>query len=780
MSDLQTSDLQTSHLHRKAILLNQGWRFRFADEAWHDVILPHTWNALDTMRLDPPMHYRRGSGTYILDFVPPEGAQGKRLWLEFGAVAQRGWVYFDDNLVAEHHGGYTAFTVEIPNRAGQLRVIADNSPDPDLIPSDMSDFFLYGGITRPVYLYTTGANCIDHLLVDLNVTAELAQMRLRGRLCEPNHEPLSLNVVLTDQQETSVIFECTHVLKARSWRLQLPDLVEPRLWSPAAPHLYRLSVQLLQDNELLDEYSTHLGFRWFEFFEYGPFHLNGQRLLLRGTHRHDDWAGHGAAVPHHLVEQELQQIKEAGFNFIRLGHYPQDDYTLYLCDKLGLIVWEELPWCRGGVGGEVFKQHARTMLREMITQHYNHPSVVFWGLGNELDWESEHPDSTDQAVAAFLRELHNTAKALDPRRLTALRRFEIGSEIVDVYSPSIWSGWYRGLYVDYEAVLRQAMQRYPRMLHIEWGGDSHVGRHNDGPHIQTNVASGHDHGEVPGTATSQQGFARYSRDGDWSESYVIALMSHHLAVQSRLPDFAGSAQWIFKDFGTPLRPENPIPFVNQKGLVKRDGQPKDVYYVFKAFQVDQPQVHIESSAWPTRVVSTSGQTRVRVITNCDMAELFIDDTSCGCQPRQKASAPAELLIWELTLSPGMHTMKAVGINAGTVATCHEITQSVVHGDDGPPVDAATSLKREPDGLYLEVQLLGANGRPVTQHERWVRFVSADAYRDQGHMGGSTIVQTANGRAWYRLPDETTRLLPEDIQVEFTATSIDIVCHWQNR
>lgn len=769
-----------SHLHRNVTALEQGWRFRFADEAWQDVVLPHTWNALDTMRLDPAEHYRRGRGTYILDFVPPHDSEGKRLWLEFGAVAQRGWVYFDDVLIAEHHGGYTAFTVEIPNRAGQLRVVADNSPDPDLIPSDLSDFFLYGGITRPVYLYTTGANRIDHLLVDLDVIAQQAQVRLRGRLYERNHAPLSLHIVLSDQHASAIVFEQTQTLKAHSWRLQLPDINEPRLWSPEAPYLYHLSVQLLQDNQLLDEYCTYLGFRWFDFVEYGPFHLNGQRLLLRGTHRHDDWAGHGAAVPHHLIEQELLLIKQAGFNFIRLGHYPQDDYTLHLCDQLGLIVWEELPWCRGGIGGETFQQHARTMLREMIMQHYNNPSVVFWGLGNELDWESEHPDSTDQAVAGFLQELHNSAKALDPHRLTALRRFEIGAEIVDVYSPSIWSGWYRGLYEDYEAVLRQAIQRYPRMLHIEWGGDSHVGRHNDGPHIQTNVASDDDHGEVPGTATSQKGFARYSRDGDWSESYIIALMSHHLTVQSQIPEFAGSAQWIFKDFGTPLRPENPIPFVNQKGLLRRDGQPKDVYYVFKAFQVDQPQIHIESSAWPTRIVSPSGKTCIRVITNCDSAELFINGISYGCQSRQKSSTPAELLLWEVTLSPGMHTIEAVGINRGTAVTHHEIKQAVILGDEGPPVDAALTLKTEPDGLYLEVQLLGADGHPVGGHERWVRFVSADMVRDQGYMGGSAIVHTANGRAWCKLAHDTNLPSLEDVQVEFTSTTVDVICRSKNR
>src|SRR5215469_14522407 len=150
------------------------------------------------------------------------------------------------------------------------------------------------------------------------------------------------------------------------------------------------------------------------------------------------------------------------------------------------------------------------------------------------------------------------AHRLDPQRLTALRRFEPGASVVDVYSPSIWSGWYHGRYEDYEATLTSAVKRYQRMLHIEWGGDSQFGRHSTGPHIKA-------------------GAAQVSRSSDWSESYILDLMEWHLQLQSRFPQLAGSAQWAFKDFGTPLRPENPIPYVNQKGLVDRDGRPKDAY-----------------------------------------------------------------------------------------------------------------------------------------------------------------------------------------------------------
>jgi len=734
---------------RSGQALAEGWRFHFGDDPWESVTLPHTWNALDTMSTDTEFYYRRGVGTYELEFQPPPGADGRRLWLSFGAVAQRGCVYFDDVLIGEHHGGYTRFEVEIPNRPGLLRVEADNTPDIDLIPSDLSDFYLYGGITRPVMCYHTGQHAIERLFFDVETTRERATITLRGRLDDAPDSALTLRVTITEDEQSRIVETMT--ITTREFSLNLPDVTTPRLWSPDEPYLYPFEVHLYEEDEQLDTHTGTLGFRWFDFPAGGPFYLNGERLLLKGTHRHDDWAGYGSAVPHHLIQQELEAIKSAGFNFIRLGHYPQDDFVLHLCDRLGLIVWEEIPWCRGGVGGEVFKDYTRQMLIEMIEAHYNNPSVVFWGLGNELDWESEHPASTDEAVADFLRELHQLSHDHDPHRLTAIRRFDYGSSIIDVYSPSIWSGWYRGRYEDYEDALRQNMARYPCMLHIEWGGDSHVGRHNDEPHIHTEVEMGTEHGEVPGTATSDAGFARYSRDGDWSESYIVDLMAHHLAVQARQPDLAGTAQWIFKDFGTPLRPENPVPFVNQKGLIDRAGRRKDVYYVFKAFQSYEPVVHIESSGWPVRV----GQVQtVRVITNCETVTLQINGQSVETY---NAGIPAGIVTWQVTLELGEVRLTAIGERDGKPCARHEVTQTVTPGNLGSVAQITTIQTVDADGPLLSIQLADADGYPVTTDERRVQFDAVEGgliLRWQGMMGGSDVVQTANGRAWVRLqPDD---------------------------
>jgi len=156
-------------------------------------------------------------------------------------------------------------------------------------------------------------------------------------------------------------------------------------------------------------------------------------LLLKGTHRHEDHAGVGAAMTEEQMVTEMKLMKEMGVNFIRLGHYQQSNIILRLCDELGILVWEEIPWCRGGLGGETYKIQARRMLTNMITQHHNHPSVILWGLGNENDWPNDFPTFEQSQIRAFMKELNDLAHRLDPSRVTSIRRCDFCKDIVDVY-----------------------------------------------------------------------------------------------------------------------------------------------------------------------------------------------------------------------------------------------------------------------------------------------------------------------------------------------------------
>ncbi|HEX9016554.1 MAG TPA: glycoside hydrolase family 2 TIM barrel-domain containing protein [Chloroflexota bacterium] len=761
---------------RSRIDLAEGWFFHFGDEMipwegprdgadWTAVSLPHSWNALDTMEPDPGARYRRGAGWYTRDLAPFPPADGQRQWLEVGAAAMKAEVYLGGRLIGTHAGGYTSFTVELTPAlwglpAGaplNLSIRVDNSPDPDLIPSDMSDFFLYGGLTRGVWLFTTGRHALDAIFLDpvLSLSHGEGKVQLRSRLTEPANEPLSLHVKI-DAPDGSTLVQAEAPITNGQIELALPSMQSVVPWSPDDPALYRATVRLEIDGQISDEIEERIGFRALDFPPGGPFFLNGERLFLQGTHRHAEWAGHGGAVPDDLSRSEMEAIRAAGFNFVRLAHYPQSATVLDACDELGLLAWEELPWCRGGVGGEQFQRQARQMLVEMIEQHYNHPSIIFWGLGNELDWESEHPNSTEDRVVAFLSELNDLSHSLDPRRLTALRRFERGSEVVDVYSPSIWAGWYRGRYEDYEAALTEAMERYPRMLHIEWGADCHVGRHSQGPHLPEVVARDTDAAEIPGIAVSSDGPPRVSRDGDWSESYALDLMEWYLQVQRRLPRLAGTAQWVFKDFGTPLRPENPIPYVNEKGLLDRAGQPKDVYRLFHCYQTDAPLCYIESPTWPVRVGHEEAPQLVRVYSNCERVELFLNGLSQGVRRLDRTRHPAAGLQWSVEMRPGPNELKALGSGPEGRVAEHTITQEYLIR---PVRDAVATGFRCWAGPALSshgasvtrfsVQLIDTDGHPVVNDRRRVGFRLLGRGRlidNLGTVSGSRVVELANGRA----------------------------------
>jgi beta-galactosidase len=750
--------------HQSARRINDRWRFHLGDVSvesasacsWTSVTLPHSWNALDEMEIEEVRHYRRAIGWYMREIESPP--PGQRLWVAFEAASQRASAWLNGRQIGSHAGGYTGFTVElIPDQRQEILTLAlrvDNLPDPDLIPSDLSDFFLSGGLTRNVWCYTSGPCRIATLYCKTEVSADAATVTIRGQLDSPPPYALQLVAHLFSPDGT-LLARLEQSITDAAFVFPATALLSPELWSPGNPLLYTVRLELRESQTVWDTVTERFGLRFLAFPAGGPFLLNGEPLLLYGTHRHEDWAGYASAVPDELSCQELRQIKAAGLNFVRLGHYPQAPAVLDACDELGLLVWEELPWCRGGIGGERFQAQTLAMLAEMIEQDYNHPAIVMWGLGNELDWESDHPDSTDEQVALFLHFLHEFAHAHDPQRLTALRRFEPGASIVDVYSPSIWSGWYRGRYEDYEVALIEALARYPRMLHIEWGGDSHAGRHSAGRHLATEIVQESDHGERPGIAISTAGPPRGSRDSDWSESYMLDLMEWHLQVQLRTPQLAGSAQWAFKDFATPLRPENPIPYVNQKGLVDRAGQPRDLYYLFQSYLTLEPMCHIESPTWTIRTGEAIELQRVRVYSNCSRVNLFVNGEMYGERQRDGTAFPAAGLVWQVLFRPGQNEVRAVGMSL--TGTCVEQVITLDYCQAALGAGVAFQWQSEPGltidgqekGTAITLQLVDADGHPVVADRRRVSFSlqgSGALCDNLGVAGGSRVIELANGRA----------------------------------
>src|SRR5947207_573208 len=326
------------------------------------------------------------------------------------------------------------------------------------------------------------------------------------------------------------------ITDAAARMLKNPDAKgELQLWSQKNPNLYRCEVTLTTaDGEM--KVSERFGLRYTEWVTHGPFKINGERLLIRGTQRHEDHAGLGSAMTEELIRKEMQMIKDVGANFIRLAHYQQSRIVLDLCDELGILVWEEIPWCRSGIGGEQFHRQTYQMLRNMIDQHYNHPAVLIWGLGNEDDWPGEYPELDQQKIRTFLTELRDMAHSLDPTRVTGIRRCDFCKDIPDVYSPSIWAGWYRGRYTEYKSSSEEEVKKVNHFIHMEWGGDSHARRHSEDPDkVLSKIATGQGTDERGLDYLLTGGQDRASRDGDWSETYICNLFDWHLKEQETMP-----------------------------------------------------------------------------------------------------------------------------------------------------------------------------------------------------------------------------------------------------
>lgn len=749
-----------------SVLLNEGWQYleqpidrieMLPAIGWTTVNLPHTWNAFDAV--DQVPGYRRSASWYRKVLSIPLLPGDARYLLAFEGVNMRCRVYVNGRDVGGHDGGYIGFEVDITPavRRGvqnEISVRADNSIDRELIPSQKSDFFLYGGITRDVWLKTVPASYIRrvHVLTPRVRASDAAtQVVVAVQKAGAGGAAATVEAVLVDPEGREVTrraVAATLRQGEQEIRLDLPLVQQPSLWSPDRPSLYTVRVSLGGKQLVSHTVTERFGYRWYEFKEHGPFLLNGNRVLLRGTHRHEDFAGMGNAMPDSLHRRDMQMIKDMGGNFVRLAHYPQDPEVYRACDELGIIVWDELPWCRGGVGDAAWKANARRLLLEMIDQNRNHPSIVFWSLGNELYWLPDYPRGGDiDSLRSFFAELKVLATKADPSRMTASRKFNGGEDIPDVFSPSIWMGWYSGNYSNYEKAITEARDKYAHLVHVEYGGDSHVGRHTENP-VSGDGGTSSDGWDSGFKKTLVKNIAQ---QGDWSETYIVDLFDWHLHVSERLDWFAGNAQWAFKDFGTPLRPENPIPYINQKGVVDRAGNPKDAYYVFKSHWTTSPKFcYIQSHTWTERSGPSGLARPVRVYSNCSEVELFLDGRSLGAKQRNPTVFPAFGLVWEVPFTEGEHTLRALGRELGAAVAGDTTSLRYRLRRHGEAVRVELTSARMSNGnILVTATAEDKDGLPCLTYARRIYFVqegSGHLLVDYGTPTRSAVIEMANGRA----------------------------------
>ncbi|WP_127124695.1 glycoside hydrolase family 2 TIM barrel-domain containing protein [Pseudoflavitalea rhizosphaerae] len=745
---------------------------------WEKVTLPHCVNATDGV--DPDKNYYQGPAWYrtLLSIANPY-PKGRTI-LHFEGSGQKTSVYVYDQLVKTHVGGYDEFKVDITDAVEAFRknpayqkqfngkipvsIRSDNSRDLEMIPSSLSDFNIYGGIYRYLNLVYMPEISFDkvHVKAEVDKDGKMGKLTINTNFYEPtkSSENSKLLIRLIDPSGKAVKLDAAFATSGYLREAGLGgrkefvfDLKKPRLWSTENPELYTVELTLQTASSEIKE-TVKAGFRQFEFVEQGPFLLNGKRLLLRGTHRHEDHAGVGAAMTEEMMRKEMIMMKEMGVNFIRLGHYQQSRIILQLCDSLGIVVWEEIPWCRGGLGGEVYKEQARRMLKNMIAQHYNHPSVIIWGLGNENDWPGDFPEFSKDSIRAFMKELNDLSHELDPSRKTAIRRCDFCKDIVDVYSPSIWAGWYRGIYTEYKSVSEMEMKRVKHFLHVEWGGDSHAGRFSETPdNALLKVRSGGGADERAGDASLYGGAARVSKDGDWSESYICNLIDWHLKEQETMPWLTGTAQWPFKDFSTPVRPDNPVPYMNQKGVVERDFTKKESYYVFQSYWTSTPMVHIYGHNWPVRWGDEGEEKMIKVYSNCDEAEAWLNGKSLGVKKRNSQDFPAAGLRWNTAFNKGKNVVKVVAKKGKTILYDSISFQYQTEKWNKPAQVKLQKLEESNGIVTIQATLHDANGVQCLDAANRIRFKLAgdgQLIDNQGTSSGSNYVQLYNGRAIIRV------------------------------
>ncbi len=720
---------------------------------WENVTLPHCYNARDAV--DPEVAYYQGAGWYRKDLLPENPFSGGLTFLHFEGTGQICDVYIGTEKIAEHRGGYDEWSVDISpylpddgKEPVRLSVRCSNERDLEIIPSDLSDFCLYGGIYRPVRIIYRPAVYMGSLLLTstLSETMKSAQLHLRAELNCGKATNASLEI--SDPSGNPILRES---LEFRDGLLEdTVYLNDPFLWSPDSPSLYKCSLVL--DHSPDQVYSESFGFRHFRFEKHGPFYLNGERLLLRGTHRHEDHAGGGAAMSPELIEREMRMIKAMGANFIRLGHYQQSRQVLELCDSLGILAWEEIPWCRGGLGGESYRNMGKEMLRNMIFQHYNHPSVILWGLGNENDWPGDFSGFDQEDIRSYMKELHDLSHSLDGERMTSIRRCDFCRDIPDVYSPSIWAGWYRGHYREYKESSLRHIAEVDHFLHVEWGASSHAGRFSEDPYLGLeNIKTGVGTDERGSDASLYGGLSRVSKDGNWSENYACDLFDWTLKEQETMGELTGSAFWPFKDFATPLRPENPVPYVNQKGVVERDLSPKESFFVVQSYWSDTPMLRLFGHRWSDRWGGDGELKEFRVYSNCSRVELFLDGISLGVKTRDSGDFPAAGLRWEAELSFGCHRLRAIAPDEGLE---DEYLFQYHSADWGSPYALRdTVLERTEGFVEIEVSVVDRDGRICLDCEEYVEFSLAgtgELLDNRGTSRGSRKVQLCNGKSGIKL------------------------------
>jgi beta-galactosidase len=598
-------------------------RPEYDDSNWDAINLPHTWNQFDSR--DEAPGYWRGIGWYRKHFRLPSQYSSRRVFLEFEGASSVADFWLNGQPVGEHKGGYTSFEFDVTGYAkfgeteNVLTVKVDNLFRATLPPTVKTDYTFYGGIYRDVWLRITQPTYIsDVVWLTPSVSENAATLQIRSRLVNETSGAQELTLVqevLNPQGE--IIKTFSHPARVSPHEpleiTQDAAVEKPLLWSPDTPNVYRVRSSLRAGTELVDTVENPLGFRWFKFDPQHGFFLNGKRVQIQGTNWHQVYPGMGNALPNsrHVLDMEI--IRAMGVNFWRTSHYPHDPATIESSDRLGLMVWEELP-----IGKEIgepreYIENIEALAREMIRRDRNHPCIIVWGIAGEVNASRAVTRRVVGAVAGRYREL-------DPSRPVAMHepRGEDVEALVDVV----------GLGVGKETDAKH--QRFPERPYL-----------------------------VAEYSAATMGRGIYG-GGPESEEQACENHERYLRELYRRPWMAGGMIWHQFDYEGETY-DTVIPHIVAFGMGDVYRIPKDVYYFYQSQWTAKPMVHILGHwTWP----AAEGQARtVKVFSNAGDVELFLNGKSLGAKTdAPDGELPHPPRVWSVPYQPG--TLLAVARHAG--------------------------------------------------------------------------------------------------------------------
>ena len=630
---------------RTKINWNGGWYFSKSDKVpenfsqlWAPVTLPHTWNAVDGQ--DGGNDYWRGTASYVKTFPKPELPEHGKAVLEFQGAAMTADVFLNGIQLAHHEGGYSTFRVDMTDHLEEqnlLWVTVDNSEN-DCVYPQKADFTFYGGLYRNVELILVPQDHFE-LMMDGTPGMKITPIVDLGQKCAT--VKLEAWTVGGEEVRFTVAGKTTSAAVKNGYAAAEVVIDNVHLWDGVYdPYLYTADAVLLAEDHEKDHISLRFGCRKFEIDPQNGFFLNGRSYPLRGVSRHQDRKGIGNALTLAEHREDMELIHEIGANTIRLAHYQHAQEFYDLCDEYGMIVWAEIPYITMHMPNG--RQNTLDQMRELITQCYHHPSIVCWGLSNEITASGKVTDDLMENHK-LLNELCHQMDPLRPTVMAHAFMLEQDSpliQVADIGSYNLYFGWYLGELEQNDSFLDEYHKNFPNRImgFSEYGADAN-------PQFQT--------------ASPEK--------GDYTEAYQCVYHEHLLKCIEDRPWLWATHVWNMFDFAADGRDEGGSHGVNQKGLVTMDRKlKKDAFYLYKAaWNQEEAFVHLCGSRYTDRC---GEQTEIVIYSNQKKVTLYVDKKLAGVQEGNR------IFRFMIPLTEGEHEIYAETENCSDTIHIRKVEQ----------------------------------------------------------------------------------------------------------